>query len=118
MFEIIRKHPISSLIGLCFTIIGLAGIPDDIVTWDNWIGGIFNMITPSQGRWLLVGFAVLLIIFYNVFLPYLSQRKEKQRKNIEPKFEILFEQGKEPYLQVDPHKTDADIIYQRKDYLK
>ncbi len=58
-------------------VVGLAGVPDDINTWENWIGRIFNMITPNQGRWLLVSFAVLLFLFFNVGLPYLSRKKEK-----------------------------------------
>lgn len=55
-----------TVISVAIAVIGLGGLPDDVVTWWSWLESVEAEATGNAGRWLLVVSAVLLFLGVNV----------------------------------------------------
>ncbi len=51
--------------GVLLTIIGFGGLPDDILTWRNWIDESAAWFSDDIGRWILMGIGVVVLIMAN-----------------------------------------------------
>lgn len=79
--RILRKavRAIISLIGILLWVVGMAGIPEDVQRWAEWLQSAGDIVDHQTGRWLLAGGGVAIVVLANV--PW---RRLKQTRNIAP----------------------------------
>lgn len=73
-----------SIVGIIITIIGLAGIPDDLKNWERWLSKVFakeikfpQLVTQNQLRWIVCGIGILFIAVGADFWKKTSQQPYK-----------------------------------------
>lgn len=66
MWAWLQSHKlVGSMVGLMLTIIGLAGLPDDILTWRSWIEESGIWLSGDIGRWIVMLCGFLVVVFAN-----------------------------------------------------
>lgn len=97
------------IFGSASAIIGLVGIPDDLLKWIQWLSSmsqiatdIFNLIDGNTGRWIFTIFGIL-ILFVSFDLPQTFYNRIKFKK-APPRGE---KEEQPVYSQTEKEKVDS-----------
>lgn len=63
-----------SVLGIVLIVIGLAGIPENIQTWGNWISDFALYVNQEWARW---AFMILALLLFSTFFPWWQHLKTR-----------------------------------------
>lgn len=63
---VLASKVLVTVVTIVLAVIGLGGVPDDVVTWWSWLETVEGNASGDIGRWLLVISAVVLFLGVNV----------------------------------------------------
>ncbi len=88
------------VIGAVSLLIGFGGFKDDTKQWKEWVGSMPTVITPEIDRWLLIGFAAILVICANV-LPWLLKKPKRRKAEVINQLNQFVRNGDDLLLKID-----------------
>ena len=107
MWKIIKI--IFYIISIFSLVFGFRGFNDDTKQWKEWLDFMPDIITPEIDRWLLIGFAFVLIICINV-LPGVFKIKREEAKYHPSEDQEAIESSIKQQEQLTEKEIDFKII--------
>ena len=60
-----RLRRLGTVVAVIVTVVGLAGIGDDLQTWQGWLAKFGGALSGDLGRWVLVASGLALLVLVN-----------------------------------------------------